>query len=80
MTRENILKKLEEIFREVLDDEEIQLSEKTVLRDINNWDSLQNIHILVAIEEEFGVRVSVEKAASLEMIDQIIDVILWRKQ
>ena len=79
MTRENILKKLEEIFREVLDDE-IQLSEKTVLRDINNWDSLQNIHILVAIEEEFGVRVSVEKAASLEMIDQIIDVILWRKQ
>ncbi len=76
MSREIALKKLEEIFRDIFDDEKIRLNEKTALLDIENWDSLQNIHVLVAIEGEFGLRISVEEAASLETIGQMLDVII----
>ena len=76
MSREIVLKKLEEIFRDIFDDEKIRLDEQTALVDIENWDSLQNIHVLVAIEVEFGLRISVEEAASLETIGQMLDVII----
>lgn len=75
MTKKDVFQKLEEIFRDVFDDDTIKLREQTVAADIEGWDSLQNIHILVAIEEEFGVRVTIEDAAKIENVGQMVDLI-----
>ena len=75
MTREVILQKLEMIFSDIFDDEEMYLSEETSNVDIEGWDSLQTIHILVGIEEDFGVRIDVKEAQDLKTVKQIIDAI-----
>ncbi len=78
MNKKEILEKLSVIFREVLDDDNICLDENTKLNEIAGWDSLQNIHILLSVEEEFGIRMDVEDSAEIESIDQLINVIIER--
>ena len=56
MTPQEVLAQLDEIFRDVLDNPDIKLSEKTVANDIEEWDSLNNIHLVIAIEKHFKVK------------------------
>jgi acyl carrier protein len=56
MTRTDILKKVNDIFIDVLDDEKIDLKEETTASDVEEWDSLSHIQLVVAIEKQFGIR------------------------
>ena len=56
MKNTEILSRLIIIFREVFDNSSIQLSDNTNASHIEEWDSLSNIELIVAIEKEFGVR------------------------
>ena len=58
MTRENVFEKLNEVFRDVFDDEEIVLTEETTSEDIEDWDSLEHINLIVAVEQCFGIKFS----------------------
>ena len=49
MTKEEILKKLNEVFRDVFDDESISVTEQTCADDIDDWDSLAQITLIAAI-------------------------------
>ena len=51
MSREEILEKLNEIFRDIFDDEEINLSEETTPDDIEDWDSLGHVYLTAEIED-----------------------------
>jgi len=53
-----IKNKLEKIFRVVFDDEEICINDEMTADDIEEWDSLMHIHLLIAIEKDFDVRFS----------------------
>ena len=53
MTREYVYEKMNEIFRNVFDDESITLNDETNAEDIEDWDSLEQINLIVAIENEF---------------------------
>ncbi len=55
---ENILKHLDFIFKEVLDNYDISLNPQTKAADIEEWDSLTNIELIVAIEKEFNIKFS----------------------
>ena len=50
-----IYEKLNDIFRDVFDDEEIQVNEDTIAEDIIGWDSLEHITLVAVIQEEFGI-------------------------
>ena len=56
MPIEEIYSRLTRIFRDVLEDEGIGLSPETTADDIEGWDSLSHIQLIVAAEQEFGVR------------------------
>ncbi len=56
MNKNEILSKLSEIFREELDNEEITLTEETTANDVEEWDSLSHIQLIVAVEKAFGIR------------------------
>lgn len=56
MTQTEIIQQLQEIFRDVLDNESIVLSDTTCAADIEEWGSLANVQLIVEIESELGVR------------------------
>lgn len=56
-----IMEKLNEVFIDFFDDEDIVLTANTVASDIIGWDSLEHITLMATIEEEFGVKFDLTK-------------------
>jgi acyl carrier protein len=56
---------LQDIFRCVFEDDELTISEATTAADIDGWDSMAHINLLIAIERRFGVKFSTSEIASL---------------
>ena len=52
---ENILQKVNEIFIDVLDNKNIKLTRETTAADVEEWDSLNHIHLVVEIENHFNI-------------------------
>lgn len=75
MTREIIREELESIFRDVLDDVSIFLSDATVAEDIEEWDSINHIQLIVRIEKRFKIRFKAAEIQSWESVGEIIDSI-----
>ncbi|MDR3339756.1 MAG: acyl carrier protein [Candidatus Symbiothrix sp.] len=79
MEKKEILLVLQAIFREVLDDENIVLSEETVSNDIEGWDSLTHIQIIVAIEQHFKIKFTSKEILSWKNIDEMLHSICEKK-
>ena len=56
MERKEIFNRLNEIFIDVLDLDEVELTDETSANDIEEWDSLSHIQLIVAIEKAFGIK------------------------
>ena len=76
MTREYVYEKMNEIFRTVFDDEDITLHDETNAEDIDDWDSLEQINLIVAIENEFGMMFDMSEVADLANVGEMVDLIL----
>ena len=75
----DILKKLEVIFRDIFDDEDIVLTNETTANDIEDWDSLAQINLIVAIRREFQINFDLEEDRGV-VITNIIDITKIRKE
>lgn len=75
MNKNEILKKLQDIFRDVFDNEEIELTYETVAEDIDEWDSLAHIQLIKEIEKEFGIKLSSKEILSWDDVGEMIDAI-----
>ena len=73
MDKKEILDKLQPIFSTIFDG--IQISESSTVADIENWDSLANIKILMMVEKEFNINIDVSLIHHLTSVKQIIEVI-----
>jgi acyl carrier protein len=62
----NTLTDLQDVFRQVFDDEEIELTESTTADDIDGWDSMMHINLIIAIEKRFGVKFAAAEIASMK--------------
>ena len=78
MTREEIFKKLNEVFRYVFDDEDITVTESTSAETIEDWDSLSHINLVVAVEKEFGVKFSMGETQKMKNVGEMVDIIMER--
>ena len=74
MKKEEIIKKLEEIFSDLFD-EEMTLLEKTSPADIDEWDSLMQISILAAVQDEFDVSFEIDEIVAMKNVGDIISAI-----
>lgn len=59
MTSNEVLAKLTRVFQDVFDDDRIVLSPEMTARDVDGWDSVANIRLMVSIEDEFKIKFSV---------------------
>lgn len=75
MKRNEILNKINEIFVEILDNDEVNIEETTTAADIEGWDSLTNIQIIIDIEKKFKVRFSSIEIKSWNTIGEMINSI-----
>ena len=75
MTREEILAKINEIFRDLFDDESITVSDATVASDVDGWDSLMHITIIGTIEAEFGIKFPMKDIVGMKNVGQLVDKI-----
>ena len=75
MSSEEIKINLTEIFVDIFDDESIVLERDTTANDIDDWDSLAQISLLVAIEKEFNIKLSLEEVKALSNVGDMLDVI-----
>lgn len=70
-----IHKRLEDVFKDVFDDEDIKINEKTTSKDIDGWDSLEHINLICAIEEEFNIKFSMGETVSLKNVGEMEELI-----
>ena len=76
MERTEMLGKLQDIFRDVFDNDDLTISDETSSYDIEEWDSLSHIQLVVAIEKTFGVKLTSKEILSWEDVGEMIDALL----
>ena len=73
---EEIYERLNEVFRDFFDDDEIELTPETTAEDIEDWDSLNHITLMSAVEEEFGVRFTMGQVSGMKNVGEMVDIIM----
>jgi len=72
---EEILKGVQDIFIDVLEDDDIVLNYNTTSDDIKEWDSLNNILLIVEIEKKFKLKFKLEEIHSFKNVGEMCDYI-----
>lgn len=75
MTNEEVLRKLDEIFQDILDEDDIRLTPETTASDIKDWDSANHINIVVSVEGRFKIKFSNAEVERLKNVGDFIDLI-----
>ncbi len=74
MSREEIFLKVQDIFRDIFDEDDLEIQESTSSDDIEDWDSLNHINLVSAIEKEFNIRFALGELQSLKDVGAMIDL------
>lgn len=78
MERNEVLNELNLVFRDVFDDESITVNENTTSKDIEDWDSLEHINLIVAVEKKFNIKFNMGEVTSMKNVGEMVDIILSR--
>ena len=76
MTREEVFEKLNTVFRDNFDDDGINLTDSTSSEDIEDWDSLEQINLVVAIQDAFGIKFNIDEVNAMKNVGEMADAIL----
>ena len=78
MTREEVFERLNKVFRDVFDDDDITVTETTTSADIADWDSLEHINLVAAVEQEFGMKFTMGQVVTMKNVGEMVDIILQK--
>ena len=74
MNREEIYKNLNEVFSDIFDDD-IKVSDETVSSDIEGWDSLEHINLMMAIEKKFNIKFTMGEINKFKNVGEMVNAI-----
>ena len=77
-SEQDIRARLTAIFHDVFDDDEIVLTDEMTADDVDDWDSLSHINLVVLCEKEFGVRLAPAEVGKLENVGAMIRLLVER--
>jgi acyl carrier protein len=72
---ENLNEQLEKIFQNVFDNNNLEIKNNTASKDIDDWDSLANIRLFVAIEKNFKIKFDAAEISNLANFGEILELI-----
>ncbi len=75
MNRSELLKELNEIFVDVLDTDGLVINEQTTAKDVDEWDSLNHIQLVVAIEKHFKIRFTSQEIQNWNNVGEMLNSI-----
>ena len=76
MNKEETKEQVQEIFRDILDDEDLILTDNTTAHDVDGWDSLSHIQLVVAMEQHFKIKFTAKEILSWKNVGELIDSIV----
>ena len=80
MNKEELWKRLNEVFRDVFDDKKINVNENTTSEDIEDWDSLEHINLIEAVEQEFSMRFKMKEVSGMKNVGVMAAIISERRK
>ncbi|WMT72906.1 acyl carrier protein [Bradyrhizobium sp. Ash2021] len=75
MEKAEVYSKLTGVFRDVFDEDDLALSPQTTTDDVDGWDSLSHIRLVLAVSKAFGVKFSASEIGSLKNVGEFADLI-----
>lgn len=76
MKFDKVMGLLHPIFRDVFDDDELVIETKTTANDIDGWDSLTHIRLVISIEKAFDLRFTAAEISDLENVGEMVELIV----
>lgn len=78
MDMNDMVTRLTEVFRDVFDDDSIVISPRTTADDIEDWDSIEHITLIGAVEEEFGMKFKMGEVSGMNNVGEMMKIIAAR--
>lgn len=76
----DLLERLNEVFCEVFDDDELRITPGMTANDVEGWDSLSHVNLIVAVESRFNIRFSRKEIVGLKNISDLLACIRSKVQ
>ena len=78
MERTVVLSQVQEIFRTVLKNEAVVLTDEMTAEDVPGWDSLTHVVLISEIEKHFDIRFSIREMLSWKTVGKMVDNIMTK--
>lgn len=78
MKREEVFTELTNIFRDNFEDDTIELSDDTSADDIEGWDSMEQVNLIVIIQEKFKIKFNIDEVNAMKNVGEMVDYILQK--
>jgi acyl carrier protein len=69
------MEKINEVFRSVFDDDDLTVGRETTAADVEGWDSVMHVTLLINMEKAFGMKFSSSAVAGLKSVGDLADLI-----
>ena len=79
MTHEALMSDIQDIFRDNFDDDSLVITRETTADDIEDWDRLEQINLLTAMEKKFGIKFTLDDVRGLANVGDMADLIVRLK-
>ena len=74
-----MLEEVQEVFRSVFEDDSLVIARDTTASDVEGWDSLAHVTLLVSLERRFGIRFKSSEVADLKNVGELVDLVERRQ-
>lgn len=78
MSKEEVLSRVNEIFKDAFDREDLCIGYETTAADVEGWDSLMQMNLIEMIEDDFDIRFSMEEVINMQNVGAMLDVIMTK--
>lgn len=69
---QDIINRLNKVFREVFEDNTIQITREMTANDVEKWDSLSHLTMIAAVEKEFGIKFKLKELVSMKNVGDLM--------
>lgn len=78
MDAREVFSRLDRVFQEVFDDGSIHVTPQTTANDIEDWDSLEHITLISAVEREFRMKFKMGEISSMKNVGEMAQIVMER--